>query len=285
MRAAGSHFALLLAVALASAPVAAEDAAAGDAKSQCARSYEHAQELRQDGKLVAARAEIVICARECPGEILAECSRWLSDVDRSLPSVVVAATDANGNDVRDVRVSVDGQPLLAILDGHAVQVDPGPRRFRFERTGSPAIDREILVQQGEKDRLIRVAFAATAASARPRTAVSTDGAGPSLVPPLVLGGIGVLALGSFAFFAATAKRDIDDLRASCAPSCVRGDVDSARTKLLVADISLGVGVVSLGVATWLLLSRDGGRPTSPAAASVDLRPLPGGGALSVRGAF
>jgi len=60
-------------------------------------------------------------------------------------------------------------------------------------------------------------------------------------------------------------------------------VSSARTRLLVADASLGLSVVSLGIATWLFLTHhepDARRPK----AMVIVQPIAEGGAaeLSVR---
>jgi hypothetical protein len=44
-----------------------------------------------------------------------------------------------------------------------------------------------------------------------------------------------------------------DLRGQCAPNCAKDDVASIRTKYWAADISLGVGVVALGIGTVLWL--------------------------------
>ena len=77
----------------------------------------------------------------------------------------------------------------------------------------------------------------------------------SIVPALVVGGIGVLALGSFAIFGLGGKSDVNNLENTCKPHCAESDVDKARTKLIIADISLGVGIVALGVATYLILTR------------------------------
>jgi serine/threonine protein kinase len=77
----------------------------------------------------------------------------------------------------------------------------------------------------------------------------------SLVPAFIVGGIGVVALGSFAVFGLGGKSDVSTLEKECKPNCAQSDVDSARTKLIIADISLGVGVVALGVATYMILTR------------------------------
>jgi hypothetical protein len=73
--------------------------------------------------------------------------------------------------------------------------------------------------------------------------------------PWILGGIGLAALGSFVGFGLSGRGDYFDLDHTCSPHCTSADTSSMQTKLLVADISLGVSVVALTVATVLFLSK------------------------------
>jgi hypothetical protein len=97
--------------------------------------------------------------------------------------------------------------------------------------------------------------------------------------------LGAAALGSFAFFALTGKSDENDLRDSCSPNCPESDVDSVRTKYLVADISLGVGIASLGAATWLFVTSRNERRESahrtPPVLGLALQPTRGGAFVGV----
>jgi hypothetical protein len=70
-----------------------------------------------------------------------------------------------------------------------------------------------------------------------------------------LGGVGVAALASFAFFGITGKHDESNLRSTCAPACADSDVSAIHTKYVVADVSLAVSVASLGVAAYLYFSQ------------------------------
>ena len=68
----------------------------------------------------------------------------------------------------------------------------------------------------------------------------------------VLLGVG---LGGFAYFGyrgLSTKSDLDDQK--CKPACPQERVDEGNRQFLIADISLGVGVVALGAATYLWLS-------------------------------
>jgi hypothetical protein len=80
---------------------------------------------------------------------------------------------------------------------------------------------------------------------------------------VLIGGVGLAGFGGFAVFGLTGLSEKRDLADTCAPSgsCAAGDVSSARTRLIIADVSLGVGVVAVGIATYLFL-RDRGAPFS-----------------------
>ena len=246
--------------------------AAPTTKEKCIADADEGQSLRDAGKLRDARARFVGCASStCPGAVAKECSAWLADVEARLPSVVVSAVDGSGNDLVDVKVSLDGQPLLDRLTGSQTQVDPGPHRFRFETAGMPPIEETFVISERQKGRVVQAKFgAATSASNANPSAVSSapssgapssgaDAESPPhrASPPVaayIVGGAGVLALGSFAFFGLKGYSDYKNLKDSCDPNCAKSDTDSVKTKFLIADISLGVGVVALGVATYLFLA-------------------------------
>jgi hypothetical protein len=90
----------------------------------------------------------------------------------------------------------------------------------------------------------------------------------------------VAALGVFGTFGVLGLTDANRLRATCVPACQSSDVDAVHTKLVVADVALGVGVVSLAVATWLGLSALGA--PAPSSWEVQVAPRVGGVAGGVR---
>ena len=73
----------------------------------------------------------------------------------------------------------------------------------------------------------------------------------------------------------------EDLRSTCAPYCSQRSVDGVETLWVAAGISAAVGVVSLGVATYLWISPSSGPMRNRAA--VWLAPLHRG--VSVGGRF
>ncbi|WP_437301058.1 hypothetical protein [Sorangium sp. So ce426] len=282
-----------LALSLAAAAALSLTGARADAaphKQACADAYERAQGLRRDGRLIEARAALVVCSQPtCPAAAVADCGPWLTEVERSLPSVVVAARDAHGRERLDVRVLVDGRPLAAALDGKALPVDPGPHTFRFEPATGPAVEERVLIREGEKNRPLTVTLGAPPAGApaspaplAPRAAPPAEPSVPGLV--WASGAVGVAGLAVFAVAGALSLSAEADLRATCAPRCAEGDVRAIRVQHAIADVGLGVGVVALGAAAWLYMTRPAAAQP-PKAGAAALWPFIAGNAAGVAGAF
>ena len=248
-------------------------AARADDKQVCLSTYVRAQELRKDERLRAAREAMLACAQTaCPPAIAQDCGRWLTEVEGSIPTVVLSLVDRAGQDRSDVRVRLDGAPLVERLDGKALEVDPGEHVFRFETSGEAPIEQRVVVRQGERDRPIRVEL--PRASAAPALAPSSAAARPIPLATWVVGGVGVAALGVSAAFGASAlwgSPGWTGLR-SCKPTCNPADVDAVDRKLRIADVALGVGVVALGAAAVFYVTR----PSEGPPQTVALAPLPGG---------
>ncbi|MDB4942781.1 MAG: hypothetical protein JWP97_2315 [Labilithrix sp.] len=232
--------------------LATEPMARADEREQCASAADQAQQLRDEGKYRRAREQLLVCARDvCPAPIKRDCLDWLTQLETVAPTVVLSAK-AGTKDLYDVRVSVDGAIVTEKLDGKPLQMDLGKHTFKFEYAGQTK-EEDFVIGAGQKNRSLSVTFGGAAPTV-PEPAARTEEPKASVVPAAVVAGVGVLALGSFALFGLTGKSDVDDLQ-SCKGHCAESDVDSARTKLIVADISLGVGIVALGVATYMFLSR------------------------------
>ncbi|AUX44639.1 uncharacterized protein SOCE26_061050 [Sorangium cellulosum] len=270
-------------------------------KQACAAAYERAQDLRRKGRLLDAREALIACSQpSCPAAAVADCGPWLAEVEQSLPSVVIAARDMRGRDRLDVRVLVDGRLVAPALDGKAVPVDPGTHTFRYEPAGGPAIEERVLIREGEKNRRLTVTLGAPPAGDHAlaphaeRRASPAEGRSPdapaSSVPALVwvFGGAGVAGLAVFAAAGAMSLGAEADLRASCAPRCAAGDVNAIRVQHAVADVGLGVGVLSLGAAAWLYVTRPAaaappkGRSAAPRPV---VRPFLAGAAAGLEGTF
>jgi hypothetical protein len=238
-------------------------------------AYGQAQTLRRQGKLTEARKQALVCARApCPAALLPECVKWVGEIEEATPSVIFEAREAGeGGRVRtDVRVTMDGVLLADKLDGRAIDVDPGEHTFRFAADGAKTLEQKLIVVEGEKRRKIAVELPpAIEKPAAPQPQPSpplAEPEGPSW-PPYVLAGVAILGAGGFAVAGLSGRSSESDLEA-CKPRCPSREVDSVRTKYVVADVSLGVGVVAGVVATILFFSKR----SSPAPPVVERKAAP-----------
>jgi hypothetical protein len=223
----------------------------------CVGTYEQGQQARRHGELRRAREELLVCARApCPKEMWPDCQQWLEEIEQQMPSVVLAARDRGGHDVIDAKVYVDGAPFADRLDSRAVDIDPGEHTFRFVWGGRPPIEERVTVREGEKARVLTVEFESRPSAPPPSPSSTASPRRVRHVAPgaWVAGGVGVAALGAFAYFGLTGRSEYFNLEHVCAPYCSSSTVAPTRTKFLVADVSLGVAVVSLGVAAYLFLA-------------------------------
>ena len=230
MIAARSTASMLGAVVLLASASARADETAGPErattlapKAECVSHLDRAQSLQTARKLRDARASYLACsAPACPELLREDCARSLVELDAALPSFVFSAR-ADGHDVTDARVLLDGEAVSAALDGHAVALDPGTHVVRFERAGGGVSEMRVVAREGERNRGVSATFMTTTPE-------------PTMPKP-----------------EAGSSRDADRLRSSCAPSCDQSSRDALSDKLVVANVALGVGIgaIALAAATWL----------------------------------
>ena len=258
MRRAAVLAALLVSGTAAAAPVAKERP--GASKAACVAAHEQAQSLRTEKKLHAARDKFVLCARaDCPVVLRKECAEQMEALEVAAPSVALEALDDKGASDPNVKVSLDGRVLAERLTGASTPVEPGEHVFRFERASDgKALEQRVLVLEGERNRKVVGDFqtllpprpVARREETTPAPAAPPE---PRRIPALawVAGGVGVAALGSFAFFSLDGRSKEDDLVKSCAPSCTGDDVAPIERSYLIGDISLVVAIAGLVTAAVL----------------------------------
>jgi hypothetical protein len=92
-------------------------------------------------------------------------------------------------------------------------------------------------------------------------------------------GVALLALAGGAYLGLQGTREADQMRGTCAPDCAKADVDAARTKLVAANVSLGVGIGAAAVAAILWFTGSSSPPQSTGRAQfvgIGVRPSPFG---------
>jgi hypothetical protein len=283
-----------LIAALALVPVtvhgAGTDGAADTAaREACITSFERAQTLREEGKLVAAKRALEICAEaSCPEFVSSECVTWLEEVTAQIPSVVIGATGADGDDTSAVRVTLDGELVSETLDGKPLEVDPGQHAFIFEHGGLPPIELQVLVKQGEQSRLVEVSF--TPEGGVTADPVVDDGAPGWAMPVMLVGfGLGAVGLGVGAVTGGMAASQTSELEDNCPDdqcplSSTEEDLNSALTLADVSTVGFIVGGVcaAVGVVGLVFTIKGSGSDTSEA---LRLEPTVGLGAFGLRGRF
>ena len=197
-------------------------------KAACVAAFEKGQDLQLDGKLIAARDELATCGHSaCPTVVRDECSKVADRVNESIARVIIAVRDASGSDIVDARVLLDGEEFQDTIDGRAREVDPGTHTVTIEIEGEPPITKQITVRESEKDRTITVELESGDAAGGD---VGSEG-GEVPVAAYVLGGVGVLGLGGFAFFGLSGLSSEDDLN-QCKPDCTDSEVDDVPGQVL-----------------------------------------------------
>ena len=262
--------------------------ARADARKACVEAADHGQDLRDKGKLTEAKHAFVTCARdECPSMVSRQCATWLSEVEREIPTVNVRARDAQNRDLVDVNVVIDDVLRTSTLDGRPMQVDPGVHKFRYTHQGDADVEQQLVIRSGEKDRLVDVHFGAanapmaTSSTPAPEAPVSS-GAPPAAEEkrgfhfPVFAGvmlGVGIASFAGMGVLIGTTASDVNTMRATCAGSCKQSDVDWANTRIILANVAMGLGIagVSLSVLS-LILANASGHPASKTGWQVQVGP-------------
>jgi hypothetical protein len=229
----------------------------------CAADFESGQRLRREGALREARTRLARCSQvACREAFQSECARWVAEIGHVMPSLVVVVREADGRDARDARVTIDGEAV--VLDGHAVEVDPGPHRVHVDVEGR-VFDQEVTAALGEQARTITIKLPA----AEPATASPAPEETGRRIPlaSWILGGIGIAGLGTFAVLGLVGNGKYSDLEACRSRGCSHDDVVSTKSVYLAGDIALGVGILALagGIAVYFL-QPSGSRTRGPKAA-------------------
>ena len=226
----------------------------------CSAAYERTQTEKQAGHYVAASAAALECSQlQCNAAIVQECVRFYGALEAETPTLVFSARKAEGGELSDVRVEMDGKLVAEQITGRPISADPGPHNFVFIHKKRGLLRQSETARVGDKARVIEVTFSDPDAKSG---AVGAGTAAPrGGVPPMtyVLGGLGVVALGGFAYFRVSGANDYNKKNDECSPGCNPDDIDPIKKKFTYSYVSLGVGIASLaGAAAFYFVGRSGG---------------------------
>jgi hypothetical protein len=278
--------------------IGAASAVAGTlSKEACVDAHSRGQDARDAGKLAFARRLFLSCARTaCPRIVQADCARLADELEALQPTVSFVAREADGTDLADASVYVDGMLVATRLDGRPFDVDPGHHEIRFSHGGRDELV-TVVIGTGEKARTIVGRFppsADTTTEVQEPASVVRSARRPT--PPVArpAGAIALVVGGGLATAggAAVAWYGLTRLPASCsyfARECtgppgdpVFAEAEHASRILNAGVIAGGLGLVALtGGLIWYVA---GGRPASDAAVPTAWVGRHGGG-LALSGSF
>ncbi len=254
------------------APASAPNPA--DIKNQCADAYEATQRDRAAGHLLAARKAGIFCAQpSCPEVLRTDCAKWTSEASNSIPSLVIEARTRAGELLTEVFAQVDGAAFSDRLDGRSRELDPGRHHIHLEALGFLPNDSDFVVVEGHQAQRLSITL-------EPEP-IAPPAPRPVPVAAYALGGVGVLGLASFTFFGLSGNHKKSEL-SQCQDACPSSSRAPIERDYLVADVSLGVSVVSFGVAAWLAFTSQ--KPAQQQAA-LDVRAAGDGVLLGYRRRF
>lgn len=279
--------AVMLAVIAALAPrhaVAAEGVpnrpASSISKLECSDAFEQSQRLRNSADYLEAAGQALRCASDACGAFLSEeCGRLYGEIQAATPSVVLAARSADGAELQNVSVTLDGGSSSLPLDGKPLLVNPGHHEFVFEARGREPSKLTTTILAGERFRPI---IAVLAEKAPPQPPPSERGEAASgraqhgriPVASYVLGGIGVAGLAGFVGFRIAGANDYAALERDCKPTCTQSSVDAVRQKYVLSYTSLAIGAAaSIAAVTFYFAA-----PSQPSqqAATLQIRQVSSG---------
>jgi hypothetical protein len=218
-------------------------------KSACVEAHASGQELRLAGQWVLAARLFQTCASTvCPTAVTADCKVWYDEIHQLTPSIVIAALTAEGVDTVDATLSIDGKVVAERIPSVAVDLDPGEHMVRVQHARWRAVERHIVLREGEKDRRVVLRF-----SAPPR---ATSSSTPALGVLAIAGGSVALVTGlTFGVLGKTREDELADSPCGRTGTCAHHDVDVVRERYWIGGIGAGIGIAAIALGVWSVLTQ------------------------------
>jgi hypothetical protein len=207
-------------------------------------------------------AQMAARAKQAERERLAQKSARA--LEAKLSKLVVKSPPTEG-----LAISIDGVPLSSASLGVPLPFDPGTHTVEAKAPGKKVHTAQLVVERGPILQTLEIPALADDAPP-PAAAVSAPPAPPPPPPPppssgggqrtvgLVLGGVGLAAIGAGAFFGLRASSQADDADTFCTGKLCSDEGlskhDDASTSALVSTIGFGAGAGLLVLGGYLFFS-------------------------------
>jgi len=219
------------------------------------------------GQLAAALGDYDLAAHEAVEAKVAEVSAQVAARRDELKARIPQLTITRGSGGEYASVSLDGVSLGGSSIGIQLPVDPGPHSVEARAPGFKPFSATIDVAEKESKKveitLERIPAPAVAPDLVVSGAPAADTSEPprANVVPFVVGGVGVASLGAGVVFLLLRHNAITTLDSMCTlpnracPTEAQSTYDKGRTYNLLANVTLGAGVVGVGVGTVLFFTQ------------------------------
>jgi len=262
----------------------------------------------KQGKFASAwstfKEALVVAQRDGRSERVEYAKKHLAVVEPKLSKITIEVTKAANTP--GLSVTLDGAPLGAAAWGVGMPVDPGTHQVAASAPNKATFEQRIEIENGSTTLEIpKLADAPSAgAGARP---VDTDtekkpvteeapGGNGKRTAGFVIGGVGIVALGVGGYFGVRAFSKWSERNDNCVGGCsasAKSSGDDAKTAATISNIGIGLGLVALGVGSYLVLSsKSSSEPSASRSHGQQARTLqllptagPTGGGLLLRGAY
>ena len=246
------------------------------------------------GKLLTAQGGYELAMQEAASvdpSFAKEVEGRISTLKARIPTMTVK----RGESAKSGRIEIDGVSVGDTSLGNAMPFDPGPHLVEVKLGETKKFSETVSLAEGDSKEVV-IEFPAEA----PGPAASDPGdkspkldtgahKKPSKVVPFVIGGVGIAGLAASGVFFVMKNNKVKSLEDACGPNgdqCPadkQSDYDAAKTYNTISIVSLGVGVVGVGVAATMLLTRK----SEPAKAGYFVAPALGtnGGGVAAFGRF
>ena len=193
-------------------------------------------------------------------ETVRESRLGISEIEQKIPKLLLI----RGNGAETASVTLDGVELGESSIGKEVPVNPGGHTVEWKTPDGRSDKAVFSVSEGEK-KSVEVALATASPVASPIASVgqsepdapknvASQSKSPLPWVAIGVGGAGLVAAGTFYLMRNSA---INDLDSSCSdhrcPTSMKDTGNKGKTYTTLGNVSLGVGLVGLGVGTVLLL--------------------------------
>lgn len=205
-------------------------------------------------------------------ETLSEARLGIEEVEAMIPKLVIE----RGAGAEAAAITLDGVALGDKSIGKEVPVNPGAHTIKFTLPDGRTEQRVVRVKEKESKKVVLTFAAEDADAAEEEEEVSTSTVeeGGSSTLAWVMVGVGGASLVTSGVFYLMRSSTISDHEDQCVnnvcPSSLEDTGNKGKTYGTVGNITLGVGVLGLGIGTILLLTEGGS--ASPEKSAMQRKP-------------